>query len=91
MTQYKAEFPFNVLFPPVTPKNVLAEWLAVKKLPQFHTAGMYDHNCSYFVNISYSPSYEAYYRTLTTIRNFYIIDKTSTHSVWTLRSSIVLS
>eukprot|EP00112_Aurelia_sp_Birch-Aquarium-sp1_P002755 Seg1305.5 transcript_id=Seg1305.5/GoldUCD/mRNA.D3Y31 product="2 3-bisphosphoglycerate-independent phosphoglycerate mutase" protein_id=Seg1305.5/GoldUCD/D3Y31 len=38
MTQYKAEFPFNVLFPPVTPKNVLAEWLATKKIPQFHTA-----------------------------------------------------
>jgi len=38
MTQYKAEFPFDVLFPPVTPKNVLAEWLASKKMPQFHTA-----------------------------------------------------
>ncbi|XP_065071687.1 2,3-bisphosphoglycerate-independent phosphoglycerate mutase-like [Rhopilema esculentum] len=38
MTQYKAEFPFDVLFPPVTPKNVLAEWLAEKKTPQFHTA-----------------------------------------------------
>lgn len=38
MTQYKAEFPFDVLFPPVTPKNVLAEWLSLKKQPQFHTA-----------------------------------------------------
>lgn len=28
MTQYKAEFPFPALFPPLSNKNVLAEWLA---------------------------------------------------------------
>eukprot|EP00794_Sanderia_malayensis_P005172 gene5172-5824_t len=38
MTQYKSEFPFDCLFPPVTPKNVLAEWLAEKKIPQYHAA-----------------------------------------------------
>ena len=39
MTQYKKEFPFPVLFPPVTPKNVLAEWLSGHNVPQFHCAG----------------------------------------------------
>lgn len=39
MTRYKAEFPFPVMFPPTVPKNVLAEWLSVKKVPQFHCAG----------------------------------------------------
>ena len=39
ITQYKKEFPFPVLFPPVTPKNVLAEWLSVYNVPQFHCAG----------------------------------------------------
>ncbi|KAK5972922.1 Cofactor-independent phosphoglycerate mutase [Trichostrongylus colubriformis] len=38
MTQYKAEFPFPALFPPVSNKNVLAEWLATQKLTQFHCA-----------------------------------------------------
>ena len=41
MTQYKKEFPFPVLFPPVTPKNVLAEWLSIHSVPQFHCAGRY--------------------------------------------------
>ena len=41
MTQYKKEFPFPVLFPPVTPKNVLAEWLSIHSVPQFHCAGTY--------------------------------------------------
>ena len=41
MTQYKKEFPFPVMFPPFTPKNVLAEWLSVHNVPQFHTAGRY--------------------------------------------------
>ena len=39
MTQYKKEFPFPILFPPVVPKNVLAEWLSVQNVPQFHCAG----------------------------------------------------
>uniref|UniRef100_A0A183CKU6 phosphoglycerate mutase (2,3-diphosphoglycerate-independent) n=1 Tax=Globodera pallida TaxID=36090 RepID=A0A183CKU6_GLOPA len=38
MTQYKKEFPFPILFPPVTHKNVLAEWLSVKGVKQFHCA-----------------------------------------------------
>jgi 2,3-bisphosphoglycerate-independent phosphoglycerate mutase len=40
MTEYKKEFPFPVMFPPIVPKNVLAEWLGTKKIPQFHCAGM---------------------------------------------------
>ena len=39
MTQYKKEFPFSILFPPEVPKNVLAEWLSVKGVPQYHVAG----------------------------------------------------
>jgi len=38
MTQYKKEFPFPNLFPPKKPKNVLAEWLSVKGVNQFHCA-----------------------------------------------------
>lgn len=30
MTQYKLEFPFPSLFPPISNKNVLAEWLEAK-------------------------------------------------------------
>ena len=40
MTEYKKEFPFPVIFPPVIPSNTLAEWLSSKGLPQFHCAGM---------------------------------------------------
>lgn len=39
MTEYKKEFPFPVMFPPEVPKNVLAEWLGSKKVPQYHCAG----------------------------------------------------
>lgn len=46
MTEYKKEFPFPVVFPPVIPNNTLAEWLSSKALPQFHCAGMYNvHVC----------------------------------------------
>jgi len=38
MTQYKKEFPFQLLFPPSQPKNVLAEWIATKGKTQFHCA-----------------------------------------------------
>ncbi|GBN20352.1 2,3-bisphosphoglycerate-independent phosphoglycerate mutase [Araneus ventricosus] len=38
MTQYKKEFPFSVLYPPVVPVNVLSEWISKKALPQFHCA-----------------------------------------------------
>ena len=38
MTQYKSEFPFPVLFAPVTHKNVLAEALANEKEKQYHCA-----------------------------------------------------
>ena len=39
MTEYKKEFPFPILFGPEVPKNVLAEWLSVKGVPQYHVAG----------------------------------------------------
>ena len=39
MTEYKKEFPFPILFPPEVPKNVLAEWLSVHGIPQYHVAG----------------------------------------------------
>ncbi|XP_041476787.1 2,3-bisphosphoglycerate-independent phosphoglycerate mutase-like [Lytechinus variegatus] len=38
MTEYKASFNLPVIFPPETPKNVLAEWLATKRIPQYHCA-----------------------------------------------------
>jgi 2,3-bisphosphoglycerate-independent phosphoglycerate mutase len=56
MTEYKKEFPFPVIFPPVIPNNTLAEWLSSKGLPQFHCAGMknflimyIEYNCTIFV------------------------------------------
>lgn len=41
MTQYNAEFNkyFKVLFPPFEMKNVLAEWLSVNGIKQYHVAG----------------------------------------------------
>ena len=38
MTQYKADYPFSLLFPPQSMDNVLAEWLAKKGIAQFHCA-----------------------------------------------------
>ncbi|PAV91028.1 hypothetical protein WR25_25706 [Diploscapter pachys] len=38
MTQYKLEFPFPSLFPPISNKNVLAEWLEAKDVSQYHCA-----------------------------------------------------
>jgi len=38
MTKYKEEFPFPILYPPVIPKNVLAEVVSSHKLSQFHCA-----------------------------------------------------
>lgn len=38
MTQYKADFPFKNLYPPVVPKMVLAEALSSAGLTQFHCA-----------------------------------------------------
>lgn len=40
MTQYNIQFPFPLLFPPINSKNVLAEWLSIKGLTQFHCAGI---------------------------------------------------
>lgn len=40
MTQYNKEFNFPTLFAPVSHKNVLAEWLAIQKVSQYHCAGM---------------------------------------------------
>ena len=39
MTEYKKEFPFPILFGAEVPKNVLAEWLSVKAVQQYHVAG----------------------------------------------------
>ncbi|CDW57548.1 independent phosphoglycerate mutase [Trichuris trichiura] len=38
MTQYNKDFPFPLLFPPESHKNVLAEWLSSQGLKQFHCA-----------------------------------------------------
>ena len=38
-TQYKASFPFPVMFAQQSMDNVLAEWLGKQKVPQFHIAG----------------------------------------------------
>lgn len=38
MTQYKDDFPFTILYPPVIPKNVLSEVVASNKVNQFHCA-----------------------------------------------------
>lgn len=38
MTQYKADFPFPVLFPQQTMDNVLSEWLSTHKIKQCHIA-----------------------------------------------------
>lgn len=38
MNQYKKEFPFKMLYPPIKPVNVLAEAIAKAKVGQFHCA-----------------------------------------------------
>lgn len=38
MTQYKKEFPFTALYPPLVPKNVLAEAISNAKQTQYHCA-----------------------------------------------------
>ena len=38
MTRYKEDFPFDAIFPPQVNTNVLAEWLSVNGVPQFHCA-----------------------------------------------------
>lgn len=38
MNQYKKEFPFKMLYPPVKPVNVLAEAISKAKVGQFHCA-----------------------------------------------------
>lgn len=38
MNQYKKEFPFKMLYPPIKPVNVLAEAVSKAKLAQFHCA-----------------------------------------------------
>lgn len=38
MNQYKKEFPFKMLYPPVKPTNVLAEAIGKAKVGQFHCA-----------------------------------------------------
>ncbi|KAJ3410639.1 hypothetical protein HDV05_003530 [Chytridiales sp. JEL 0842] len=38
MTQYKADYPFSVIFPPQKMDNVLGEWLGRHQVPQCHVA-----------------------------------------------------
>jgi len=38
MNQYKKEFPFKMLYPPIKPTNVLAEAVSKAKVKQFHCA-----------------------------------------------------
>lgn len=38
MNQYKKEFPFKMLYPPIKPTNVLAEAIGKSKVGQFHCA-----------------------------------------------------
>lgn len=38
MTEYKKEYPFQLLYPPDQPENVLAEWVSKKGVAQFHCA-----------------------------------------------------
>ncbi|KAJ3102456.1 hypothetical protein HDU97_000538 [Phlyctochytrium planicorne] len=38
MTQYKADYPFALIFPPQKMDNVLAEWLGRHEVPQCHIA-----------------------------------------------------
>lgn len=38
MNQYKKEFPFKMLYPPMKPLNVLAEAISKSKMSQFHCA-----------------------------------------------------
>ncbi|KAJ3115200.1 hypothetical protein HDU96_001046 [Phlyctochytrium bullatum] len=38
MTQYKADFPFALIFPPQKMDNVLGEWLGKHQIPQCHIA-----------------------------------------------------
>eukprot|EP00057_Strongylocentrotus_purpuratus_P025560 XP_011680034.1 PREDICTED: 2,3-bisphosphoglycerate-independent phosphoglycerate mutase [Strongylocentrotus purpuratus] len=38
MTEYKESFNLPVIFPPEKAKNVLAEWLSAKGIPQYHCA-----------------------------------------------------
>ena len=44
MNEYKAEFPFPLIFPPQQCVNVLAECLAKNNLTQFHCAGRFIRN-----------------------------------------------
>lgn len=41
LTQYKADFPFPNLFPPVSNQDTLAEWLSKQDVRQYHCAGVY--------------------------------------------------
>ncbi|KAF9897791.1 hypothetical protein BX616_004976, partial [Lobosporangium transversale] len=65
MTQYKSDFPFPVAFPAQSMTNVLAEWLAKKKVPQCHVAETekYAH-VTFFFNGGTEAQFEAEHRDL---------------------------
>lgn len=73
MTQYKSEFPFPVLFSPVTPKNVLAETLANQKLKQYHCAGRLGFHFIYIhIYIFWKKLYEIYFKEIVCCENIYV-------------------
>eukprot|EP00753_Platysulcus_tardus_P005885 PLAT13743.1.p1 GENE.PLAT13743.1~~PLAT13743.1.p1 ORF type:complete len:561 (+),score=201.95 PLAT13743.1:108-1685(+) len=65
MTSYSADFPFPVLFPPVSMDNVLGEVISSKGLTQFHTAETekYAH-VTYFFNGGVEVQFEGESRAL---------------------------
>ena len=56
LTQYKASFPFPVIFPQQSMDNVLADWLAKLKLPQYHVAGSSSSSSSSCARVECSPT-----------------------------------
>ncbi|KAI6655231.1 2,3-bisphosphoglycerate-independent phosphoglycerate mutase [Oopsacas minuta] len=65
MTQYKEDFPFDIIFPPQVNTNVIAEWLSVNHIPQFHCAETekYAH-VTFFFNGGQEKQFEGEERSL---------------------------
>ncbi len=65
LTSYKSDYPFNVIYPPQTMKNTLAEWLDEKKVAQCHIAETekYAH-VTFFFNGGTEAQYKLEHRDL---------------------------
>ncbi|XP_071947559.1 2,3-bisphosphoglycerate-independent phosphoglycerate mutase-like isoform X2 [Antedon mediterranea] len=65
MTQYKSDFGLPVIYPPTSTVNVLAEWIASKKMTQYHCAETekYAH-VTFFFNGGVEKSFEGEQRCL---------------------------